>query len=149
MAERRPDLFPYAYAPLRIVPRVERGEALNVGVVLYSRPLRFLGLQTGFDEARLRAFWPELDIDAIRRHLDVLRLVAAGNPAGGRIALLPPHERFGWLTAPASTVVQPGSVHGGACPDPAAALAELFERLVALPVGNKAAGSADAGIEWA
>ncbi len=133
MADRRPPLLPYAYAPLRVVPRVERGESVNVGVVLFSRPARFLGVRTGFDEARLRAFWPGLDLDPIRRHLDVLRLVAAGDPAGGRIALLPPHERFGWLTAPASTVVQPGPVHGGACPDPEEALAELFARLVALP----------------
>lgn len=136
MPERRTDLVPYAYAPLRVVPRVERGESLNVGVVLYARPVRFLGVRTGFDEGRLRAFWPELDIDAIRRHLDVLRLVAIGDPAGGRIALLPPHERFGWLTAPASTVLQPGPVHGGACADPGAALTELFDRLVTTPPGN-------------
>ncbi len=142
MAERRPDLSPYAYAPLRIVPRVERGESLNVGVVLYSRPVRFLGVRTGFDAERLRAFWPDLDLDAIGRHLDVLRLVAAGDPAGGRIALLPPNERFGWLTAPASTIVQPGPVHGGACPDPAVALEELFDRLVALP-GGEGAGIAE------
>lgn len=148
MAERRPGLLPYAYAPLRVVPRVERGEGLNVGVVLYSRPARFLGVRTGFDEARLRAFWPGLDTDAIRRHLDVLRLVAAGDPAGGRIALLPPHERFGWLTAPASTIVQPGPVHGGACPDPEAALAELFDRLVALPGGDDP-GPGETGAETA
>ncbi len=147
MADERPDLLPYAYAPLRVVPRVERGEAVNVGVVLYSRPARYLGVRTGFDAARLRAFWPDLDLDAIRRHLDVLRLVATGDPAGGRIALLPPNERFGWLTAPASTIVQPGAVHGGACPDPEAALAELFAELVALPGGDDSGAGAAGAVQ--
>jgi hypothetical protein len=133
-APRRP--FAYAYAPLRVVPRVERGECANVGVVLFCRSARFLGALTGIDEARLRALWPLLDVDGVRRHLEALRLVAAGDPAGGAVARLPQHERFGWLTAPASTVVQPGPVHGGVCADPAAELAALFERLVAVPAND-------------
>ena len=124
------DLAPFAYAPLRVVPRVERGECLNVGVVLYSRPRRFLGVRTGFDPLRLLALWPSLDLDAVQRHLDILCLVSNGDPAGGPIALLPPFERFGWLTAPASTIVQPGPVHSGLTRDPAETLDRLFQVLV-------------------
>lgn len=125
------DLAPFAYAPIRVVPRVERGECLNVGVVLYSRPRRFLGVRTGFDPQRLLALWPSLDLDAVQRHLEILCLVSNGDPAGGPIALLPPFERFGWLTAPASTIVQPGPVHSGLTRDPAEALERLYRDLVA------------------
>lgn len=124
-------LAPFAYAPIRLVPRVERGECINVGVVLYSRPRRFLGVRTGFDPQRLLALWPSLDVDAVQRHLDILCLVSNGDPAGGPIALLPPFERFGWLTAPASTIVQPGPVHSGLTLDPAQALERLYRDLVA------------------
>lgn len=124
------DLAPFAYAPIRVVPRVERGECLNVGVVLYSRPRRFLGVRTGFDAQRLLALWPNLDLDAVQRHLKILGLVGDGDPVGGPIALLQPFERFGWLTAPASTIVQPGPVHSGLASDPAAALERLFADLV-------------------
>ncbi|MFT4037315.1 MAG: DUF3037 domain-containing protein [Thermomicrobiales bacterium] len=133
-AEAPPDQerAPFAYAPIRVVPRVERGECLNVGVVLYSRPRRYLGVRTTLDSTRLRALWPQLDLDAVQRHLDILCLVAEGDPAGGPIAALPPAERFGWLTAPASTIVQPGPVHSGRSHDPAATLDALFRRLVAV-----------------
>jgi len=124
---------PYAYATIRLVPRVERGECLNVGVVLFCRTRRFLGARTLLDEARLRAFAPGLDLDGVARHLDTIERVAAGDAAGGPIARLPAPERFGWLVAPASTVIQPGPVHGGASADPETALAELFDRLVAPP----------------
>lgn len=124
-------LAPFAYAPIRVVPRVERGECINVGVVLYSRPRRFLGVRTGFDPQRLLALWPSLDVDAVQRHLDILCLVSNGDAAGGPIALLPPFERFGWLTAPASTIVQPGPVHSGLTLDPAQALERLYRDLVA------------------
>jgi hypothetical protein len=121
---------PFAYATIRVVPRVEREEFVNVGVVLFSRPRKFLGVQARLDEERLRALWPELDLDAVQRQLDVIRLVAAGDPAGGAIALLPATERFGWLSAPASTILQPGPVHAGLAEDPEAALHELFADLV-------------------
>lgn len=125
-----PDLAPFAYAPIRVVPRVERGECINVGVVLYSRPRRYLGVRTGFDPQRLLALWPNLDLEAVQRHLEILGLVSSGDSAGGPIALLPPFERFGWLTAPASTIVQPGPVHSGLAQDPAAALESLYRELV-------------------
>ena len=123
---------PFAYTTIRVVPRVEREEFVNVGVVLYSRPRKFLGVQARLDRDRLRALWPEPDLDAVERQLEVIRLVAAGDPTGGAIALLPATERFGWLSAPASTVVQPGPVHAGLADDPEAALRELFRELVEL-----------------
>ena len=124
---------PYAYAVIRVVPRVEREEFVNVGVVLYSRPRRFLGVRTLLDWGRLRSLWPDLDLAAVERHLRVMESVASGDAAGGAIARLPDAERFGWLTAPASTVVQPGPVHAGLCHDPEAALGELFSGFVAPP----------------
>jgi pimeloyl-ACP methyl ester carboxylesterase len=124
---------PFAYATIRVVPRVEREEFVNVGVVLYSRPRKYLGVQARLDVDRLRALWPELDLDAVARQLDVIRLVVAGDSAGGAIALLPAAERFGWLSAPASTVVQPGPVHAGLAADPEAALHDLFTDLAGSP----------------
>jgi hypothetical protein len=124
---------PFAYATIRVVPRVEREEFVNVGVVLYSRPRKFLGVQARLDGDRLRALWPELDLEAVQRQLDVIRLVVAGDPAGGAIALLPPAERFGWLSAPASTIVQPGPVHAGLAGDPEATLHDLFADLAGPP----------------
>jgi hypothetical protein len=124
---------PFAYATIRVVPRVEREEFVNVGVVLFSRPRKFLGVEARLDGDRLRALWPELDLDAIERQLDVIRLVIAGNPAGGAVAHLPAAERFGWLSAPASTILQPGPVHAGLADDPAATLRDLFADLVGSP----------------
>jgi hypothetical protein len=119
-----------------VVPRVEREEFVNAGVVLYSRPRRFLGVRTRLDAERLRSLWPEIDVAGLERQLDVIRLVAAGDPAGGAIALLPAAERFGWLTAPASTIVQPGPVHAGLAHDPETALNALFADLVGSPTRN-------------
>ncbi len=127
---------PFAYATIRVVPRVEREEFVNVGVVLFSRPRKFLGAQARLDRDRLRALWPELDLDAVQRQLDVIQLVVAGDAAGGAIARLPAAERFGWLSAPASTIVQPGPVHAGLTEDPEAALHELFADLVGSPSQN-------------
>ena len=124
------ELAPFAYTTIRVVPRVEREEFVNVGVVLYSRPRKFLGVEARLDQDRLRALWPAPDLDAVERQLDVIRLVVAGDPMGGAISLLPAAERFGWLSAPASTIVQPGPVHAGLTGDPEAALHELFRELV-------------------
>ena len=124
---------PFAYAAIRVVPRVEREEFVNVGVVLFSRPRQYLGVRLGLDPSRVSTLWPEIDIEAVARHLEVIRLVAAGDPAGGAIAHLPAAERFGWLSAPASTVVQPGPVHPGLARDPKTALDDLFAELVSVP----------------
>jgi hypothetical protein len=123
----------FAYAILRVVPDVQRGEALNAGVVLFCRRRGFLAVRAALDRDRLAALaGPEgVDAVAVERHLDVLRRVATGDPAAGPIAALPRSERFGWLTAPSSTVVQPSPVHTGICrDDPAAELDRLFARLV-------------------
>ena len=121
---------PFQYAVLRVVPDVERGERLNAGVVLFARTLDFLGARVRLDEARLQALWPAADVPAGARHLGGLARVAAGDPAAGPIAALPASQRFHWLVAPASTVVQPSAVHTGLCDDPAGALDRLFHRLV-------------------
>jgi hypothetical protein len=120
----------FSYAILRVVPSVERGERINAGVVLFCRQRGFLGARVALDERRLAALAPELDAGAVRGHLDGLVRVAEGDPAGGPIAALPQSERFGWLVAPSSTVVQPSEVHTGLCDDPARTLDELFEELV-------------------
>ncbi|HEV7492505.1 DUF3037 domain-containing protein [Baekduia sp.] len=121
----------FQYAIWRVVPSVERGEALNVGVVVYCRRRQFLAARVLVDEARLRALSPDLDVDAMRRHLDGMVRVAAGDPDGGTIATMPQSERFGWLTAASSTSVQPSPIHTGLCGDPQAVLDRLYTRLVA------------------
>lgn len=121
---------PFQYAALRIVPRVERGEAVNAGVVLFCRPLRFLGARTHLDAELLAALAPGCDPAATRPQLEAIERIAAGDPAGGPIAALAASERFHWLVAPASTIVQPGPVHTGLTGDPAGELDRLFTRLV-------------------
>jgi hypothetical protein len=121
----------FAYALLRVVPRVDRGERLNVGVVLYSRQHDFLDLRAQLDAARLAALDPELDPAPVRSRLEALRSVVCGEPAGGALAELPPSERFGWLVAPSSTIIQASEVHTGLTDDPAATLERLFDTLVA------------------
>jgi hypothetical protein len=121
---------PFQYALLRVVPDLERGETLNAGVVLFSRRHGFLDARVRLDRERLAALAAGADADAIQERLDQLVRVARGHPAAGAIAALDASERFGWLTAPASTVVQPSAVHTGLCDDPAAMLERLFERLV-------------------
>ena len=121
---------PYQYAIIRVVPHVERGEAVNVGVVLLCRSRGFVGARTALDEARLRAIAPDADIEGIQRHLDAIDRVAAGDPRGGPIARLSSAERFHWLVSPASTIIQPSEVHTGLTDDPAVELDRLFETLV-------------------
>ena len=120
----------FQYAIVRVVPRVERGEYLNVGVVLLCRPKRFLGARIHLDEGRLAAFAPSLDPALIRPHLEAIERVAAGDPTAGPIAKLGKPERFHWLVAPASTIIQASEVHTGLCDDPAAELDHLVAALV-------------------
>jgi hypothetical protein len=114
------------------VPSVERGECLNVGVVLFCRQLGFLAARVAVDEHRLRTLAPRIRIAELRSHLDALVRVAEGADDAGPIARLDQSERFGWLAAPSSTIVQPSEVHTGLCDDPVATLDGLFGRLVAL-----------------
>ncbi len=123
---------PFEYALLRVVPRPERGEFVNAGVVLYCPALRFLGARVHLDPERLRALDPKLDPEAVLAHLEAVRTVCAGGQGAGPIGLLPPGERFGWLVAPRSTVVQPSPVHTGLADDPERAL-EHFVRVMVFP----------------
>ena len=120
----------FQYAIVRVLPRVERGECLNVGVVLLCRAQRYLGARIALDERRLAAFAPDLDPASIRPHLAAIERIAAGNPDAGPIARLGQAERFHWLVAPSSTVIQPSEVHTGLCVDPAAELDHLVATLV-------------------
>jgi hypothetical protein len=124
------ELVPFEYAVLRAVPRVDRGECVNVGVVLYCQARDYLGSLLHVDEPRLRALHPGTDLDAVRAALAGVEAVCAGSSGAGRAGAGSRRERFGWLTAPRSTVVQTGPVHGGLTEDPAADLARLLDRLV-------------------
>lgn len=126
MSEARP----FSYAVLRVVPSLERGERLNVGVVLFCRQLDFLEMATGLNPGRLAALAPDLDPGPVEARLEVLRRVIEGDPAAGALARLPPSERFGWLTAPSSTIIQPSETHTGLTKDPAKELEKLFGMLV-------------------
>jgi hypothetical protein len=120
----------FQYAILRVVPSIERGECLNVGVALLCPQRRFVGLRVALDEARLAALAPGLDAAQVRPALDALVAVAEGDPSAGSLARLSPSERFGWLAAPASTIIQPSAIHTGLCEDPAETLDHLFTSLV-------------------
>lgn len=121
---------PFSYAVVRLVPDIERGERVNVGVIVFCRPLDFLGARTALDENRARVIAHDVDLDAARRHLAAIERIAAGDPDAGPIARLDTTARFHWLVAPASTIIQPSEVHTGLCDDPRGFLDELFERLV-------------------
>ncbi len=123
-------MIPYQYLVLRCVPRVDREEFVNVGVVLHAQDAGFLDAAFHVDAARLTAVAPDLDLEAVTDALQVVCDVCRGVTGRGRPTLATPGKRFGWLAAPRSTVVQPGPVHGGLTDDPAAALADLTARLV-------------------
>ena len=125
-----PELAWYSYAIVRLVPRVERGECLNAGVVLFARTRRFLVARVEPDFARLHTLAPDVDDGLILAHLRAFVAIAAGVPEGGPIAALPPSERFHWLTAPRSTLIQTSPVHVGYCADPAATLEDLLTAYV-------------------
>lgn len=122
--------LPYEYALLRVVPRVDRGEFVNVGVLVYCQDADRLDLRTAVDEERLRALHPDLDIDAVRAALAAVRAVCDGTPGAGEAGQQPLGVRFRWLTAPRSTLVQPGPVHAGVTTDPVRRPEELLARLV-------------------
>ena len=124
---------PFAYCVLRAVPRVERGEFINVGVVLFCREKRFLGARIGLDAARLAALAPECDAAEIRAQLEAIARVAEGDADAGPIARLSQSERFHWISSPHSTMVQRSEAHTGLTDDPAATLEHLFRTLVAAP----------------
>ncbi|MFH9012342.1 DUF3037 domain-containing protein [Streptomyces sp. NPDC017943] len=120
----------YEYALLRVVPRVERGECINAGVLVYCRAAGYVGALTHLDEARLLALDPEADVAGVRAALAAVEGVCTGGAAAGQAAADDPGRRFRWLVAPRSTIVQPGPVHTGLTRDPAAELARLLDLLV-------------------
>ena len=121
---------PFEYAIVRVVPRVERGESLNAGIVLMSRPHRFLGARVELDSAVLAALAPDCDPDNVRAHLDTIVRIADGDASAGPIAALSLPERFHWLVAPSSTIIQASEVHTGLTADAPATLEHLFRTLV-------------------
>ena len=131
-------LAPFEYATLRLVPRVERGEYLNVGVMVICRAHRFLNALVALDRQRLTVFAPYLDvetIDLLERQLSLIPRICVGDRTAGPIATLSLSERWHWLAAPVSTTIQPGVVHTGLCVDPAVTLDCLFRDLVQVPTG--------------
>lgn len=116
----------YEFAVIRLVPKVEREEFLNVGVILFSKPKKYLGIEYRVDPARLRAFTTEIDPAEVERYLDAWRAVCTGAPEGGPIGELELPVRFRWLTAPRSTIIQSSRPHPGLCTDPERVLTELF-----------------------
>ncbi|CAL9380752.1 DUF3037 domain-containing protein [Streptomyces sp. enrichment culture] len=120
----------YEYALLRVVPRVERGECINAGVLVYCRAEAYVGARTHLDEARLLALDPQADVAGVRAALRAVEGVCAGGTAAGQAAADDPGRRFRWLVAPRSTIVQPGPVHTGLTTDPAAETERLLDLLV-------------------
>lgn len=123
-------IYDYQYVTIRLVPRVEREEFINVGVVLYSQEADFLQGAFHLDDAKALALAPELDLDAVRAALDAVCRVAAGEHSAATPRLDRLGPRFGWLSAPRSTIVQPGPVHGGTSEDPPETLQHLVRILV-------------------
>ncbi len=129
-----PERSSFDAAIIRVVPRVEREEFVNVGVVLFCQARNFLEARVELDAQRLEALAPGLvDLREIERHLEHILRVCAGDPAAGPLSELSPLERFHWLVAPRSTVIQVSPVHSGFCSDPAATLEHLMNTTVRLP----------------
>ena len=125
-----PGEYTYDYAIIRVVPRVDRGEQMNVGVILSCADTDFLDARIEVDEPVLLAIDPTVDVAAVRANLEVIPLVCRGGPSAGPIGLLPSRSRFRWLVAPRSTIIQPSPVHTGRTSDPAGCLEHLVERVV-------------------
>lgn len=123
----------FDYAVLRIVPRVDREEFLNAGVIVFCLERGFLGAKVHLPEQRLRAGWPDLDLSLVQAHLSAFARIARGEPDAGPIAQLSPRERFHWLVSPRSTMIQVSPVHSGLCDSPESMLEDLFRKLVESP----------------
>ena len=131
----------FEYALLRVVPRPERGESINAGVMLYAPETGFLDARVHLDETRLRAIDPDVDPEAVRAQLQAVLLACRGGAEAGSIGTLSPRQRFGRLAAPRSTIVQPSPIHTGFSDDPEATLEHLLRVMVHVPDGDGGAGS--------
>lgn len=122
----------FDYAVLRVVPRVDREEFLNAGIILYCLKRDFLGAAVELDESRLLALAPDVDVALVRSHLQAVPTICAGGAEAGSIGQLPQKERWHWLVAPRSTILQTSAVHSGLCEEPQLALQQLMDRMVRL-----------------
>lgn len=129
-----PEHFTYDYAVIRIVPRVDREEFINAGVIVSCPAEKYLEARIEVPEARLKALAPSLDIETIRTHLSAISAVCAGGPKAGHIGQLKQRERFNWLVAPRSAIIQVSPVHTGLCENPAAVLDHLMDKMVRLSI---------------
>jgi hypothetical protein len=136
-----PPEYTYDYAIVRVVPRVERGEQVNVGVILSCADLDFLDARIEVDEPRLLALDPNLDLEAVRTNLATIPVVCRGGSDAGQIGELPARARFRWLVSPRSTIIQPSAVHTGRTSDPGACLDHLLDKLVRTPGAASASRS--------
>jgi len=127
-----PDPASFDYAILRVVPRVERQEFINAAVVVFCLEKRYLAARVHLDPSRLRALWPEVDVDLVRKHLEAIPSICAGEASAGPIGQLPQRERFHWLVSPRSTIIQPSPVHTGIC-DSTDTLLDRLEKQFLLP----------------
>ncbi|HWF90275.1 MAG TPA: DUF3037 domain-containing protein [Pyrinomonadaceae bacterium] len=125
-----PDKFRYDYAVVRVVPKVDREEFINAGVIVSCPELAFLDAVIKLDESRLLALDPNIDLDLVRKHLASIPKICRGGVGAGSIGQLPQRQRFHWLVAPRSTIIQTSPVHTGRCGDPAAALEHLVATMV-------------------
>jgi hypothetical protein len=125
-----PDSLSFDYATIRVVPRVEREEFMNVGVIVFCLRRKQILARTLTDESRWKALWPDIDVAEIHAHLEAIQRICRGDPDAGPIAELPARERFHWLVAPRSTMIQVSPVHSGICTTPERALDDIFERFV-------------------
>jgi hypothetical protein len=123
----------FDYALVRVMPRVERGEVINAGVILFCLEQDFLAARVEVNAPRLLALWPQTDVELVRQHLEAIPRICAGTADAGPIGRLSLRERFHWLVAPRSTMIQVSPVHAGLCAQPEKALAELFDRMVRVP----------------
>ncbi len=125
-----PERHAFDYAVVRVVPHVERGEFLNVGVILSCQSADFLKARFYLDAGRLSLLAPELDLEEVQNHLEAIRLICEGGEQAGAIGRLPRRARFDWLVAPRSTIIQTSAVHTGLCHDPEEALEKLLGKMV-------------------
>ena len=128
-----PERFAFDYAIVRVVPRVERGEFLNAGVIVFSSTRAFLGARIELDRERLMTLAPGVDLAMVESYLEAIPKICAGGGEAGSIGALPQRARFHWLVAPRSTIIQTSEVHSGVAEEPAQALDSLFEKLVRMP----------------
>jgi len=122
----------FDYAILRVVPRVERQEFINAGVVVFCLEKRYLGARIRVDADRIKALWPDTDVELAKEHLEAVRRICEGDPAAGPIAMLSQRERFHWIISPRSTIIQPSPVHTGVCDETDGLLDRLEKQFLSI-----------------